>query len=269
MSADIFQTPEDKIQILRVDNWEKLSPKNLLIYGESKSGKTYLALSIIKKHLEENPDSKLYVINTDMGFTHPAKQLGLEKFADRIELYYVKGIKDTIHLINMLKKTVKANDFVLFDLVSWIWDEAQKEFVQQLGGDDVVNFISRAMNSKKSFGLFEGMQWGYVKKLDDMVSSFLVKNPVCNVIAIARVKDSSFDQVFNKQVKTIYDKVGKPDGRKDLMYEFNTIIRLIKNETTGKRSIIITGTRNKELTQFTPIEFTNFEEVYPKIKEVL
>lgn len=249
-------------------NWESLTPKNILIYGESKVGKTYAALELIKSEMAKNPQIKLYVINTDMGFSEPAKQLGLIEYKDRIQYYYTSEIREATNIISELKKKVKPQDYVLFDLVSWIWNEAQQEFIRILGGDDTVSFITNAMKDPKKFGLFTGIQWQSIKKIDAQVTNFLTRNLSCNIIGITGVKGTEMEDIMNKKTQGIYSKVGRPDGRKDLAFEFSTIIRIFRDNENYNRSFVVTGTRAINLKDFVPVKYDEPKEMWKKLEEM-
>lgn len=264
----MFEDVEEKNEKHKLENWEELTPKNILIYGESKVGKTYAALGLIKREMAKNPKIKLYVINTDMGFTEPAKQLGMAEYKDRIEYYYISDIRDATNIISELKKKVKPHDYVLFDLVSWIWSEAQQEFIRILGGDDTVSFITNAMKDPKKFGLFTGIQWQTIKKIDSQITNFLTRNLVCNIIGITGVKDTETEDMMNKKTQGIYSKVGRPDGRKDLAFEFSTIIRIFRDDESYNRSFIVTGTRSVNLKDFVSVKYDEPEEMWKKLEEM-
>lgn len=264
----MFEDVGEKNEKNKITNWEELTPKNILIYGESKVGKTYAALGLIKKELQKNKESKLYIVNTDMGFAEPAKQLGLQELKDRITYYYVTDIRDAISIVSELKHKVKRHDIVLFDLVSWIWSEAQQEELRQVSGDDPVNFMSNAMKDPKKFGMFTGKQWQTVKAVDSQVTGFLTRNLKCTIIGITGVKDTEVEDAMSKSTQGIYSKVGKPEGRKDLSFEFATIIRIFRHNETFQRSFIVTGTRSVNLTDFTPIAYNSPEEIWETIEKM-
>lgn len=245
-------------------DWTKNINKNYLIYGESKTGKTFVATYKIKQMLGKNPEAKAYIFNTDNGFTQPALQNGLDKFAERIVYFPITDLQDTIVLINELKGKVKPHDIILFDLVSWVWDESQKEFINQMGGSDVVNFVKRSMQDDKKFGMFTGIQWQFIKKLDDMITSVLAKYIPCTVICLARVKNIEMEYTISKKKPDVWMEMGRPDGRKDMMYEFSNIIRLIKNEKDD-RQFMIMGTRDKD-SNYQLIDFKTAEEFWNKVE---
>jgi len=137
---------------LEGQDWTNDYSDNMLIYGGPKEGKTTIATAKIREMMDDDKTAICYVINTDKGFTKPAKFNGLdnENYRDRIKYFYVNTIKRAIEVMDAVKEEVQEranpNDIVLFDLLSWSWDEAQKEFVNEISGGEVVGFLTKAMN---------------------------------------------------------------------------------------------------------------------------
>lgn len=226
-------------------DWTTEVHKNYLFYGDSKVGKTYLSMEKIKRVLDSNPKNICYVLNTDMGFAEPAKQYGLDKYKDRIKYFHITDLKQCYSILNNILTTIKPTDILVFDLLAWIWDEAQKEFITELSGGNVIGFVKKGLMDEKKYGLFQGLQWGYIKKLDDLITVKLSRSPVCNVIAITSVKDVSVDYVLNKKKADLWLEIGKPAGRKDIMFDFAEIIKIEKDEK-GQRRYMIVGTRKQD-----------------------
>ena len=216
---------------------------NMIIYGPQKTGKTYVAAEKAKEVLESNPDSTVYVINTDKGWSKPALQLGLDKYKDRIVYEYVNTIKKALKVMQRFKETIKPHDLIIFDLFSWVWDEAQKEFINEVSKGNLTGFIANASGDNSKFGEFSGMQWQYIKRLDDHLSNPLAKNPICNVIAICRSKDVSTGYKIAGKNEDIWCKLGIPDARKDIAYEFANVIRIHKFER-GERKFMVVASRD-------------------------
>ena len=233
-------------------DWTTDFSNNILIYGGPKEGKTTVAACRIREMMDEDPKSICYVINTDKGFTKPAFYVGLNdpKYKDRIKYFYVNTIKRAIDVMTAVKEEVQErgnpNDIVLFDLLSWSWDEAQKEFVNEISGGEVVGFLAKAMKDPSTFGTFEGLQWSYVKKAEDMVSNSLTRNPICRVIALSRVKDVKVGYKIGKKKEDLWYNIGVPDTRKDIVHEFATIIKIEKFSHDGEiyRRFMIVGDRD-------------------------
>lgn len=123
------------------------------------------------------------------------------------------------------------------------------------------------MKDTKKFGMFTGVQWQSIKKVDSLVTNFLTRNLVCNVIGITGAKNTDMEDTMSKSTQGIYSKVGKPTGRKDLAHEFATILRISRNANTYKRTCVITGARKANINDFVPIEYDTPEELWTKIHE--
>lgn len=222
-----------------VYDWTKDYSMNMIIYGPPKTGKTYLAAEKAKEILEENPDSRVYVINTDKGWAKPAIQLGLDKYQDRIVYEYVNTIQKAIRVMQRFKEVIKPHDLIIFDLFSWVWDESQKEFINEISKGNITGFLANASGDNSKFGEFSGIQWQYIKRLDDHLSNPLTKNPICNVIAICRSKDVSTGYKIAGKEEDIWCKLGIPDARKDIAYEFANIIRIQKFKQCIRKFMVV------------------------------
>jgi hypothetical protein len=205
-----------------------------------------------------------------MGFSEPAKQLELTGMKDRIEYYYITTISDAISLIEELNNNdkIKPHDYLIWDLTSWIWEQAQQEYMNVIAGESKLSFIINAGKDPKKFGLYTGNQWTTIKKIDAQVTNFLTRNLKCNVIGITGVKDTEVEDILSKKTQGIYSKVGRPEGRKDLLYEFSTIIRIFRDDESFKRSFIITGTRAVNLKDFKPVEYNDPEEMWKHVEKL-
>jgi len=253
--------------LLKVD-WDKVTVENLLLYGEAGTGKTYLALTRAKKMLENDPNARLFYFSTDMGYRKVVQQPEFEILRKeaynpqtrkgRVFVFEPKTIRDAIKAKELIKPILQPNDLVVFDLVDWIWDAAQYDFLLKITNgnpEQMVEYIESAAQDRKKFGLFEGNMWTYIKTLADQVNEILIRNPISNVIAIAREKEPFALQ----KLDSVWQKFNMPAGQKELRYEFNTIIRL--KFVNGKRHFVVVKSRDRELDE-KEYEFTSGEEFW-------
>lgn len=263
MSWNDIKTPSSGM------DWTKYKSDNYLIYGDSKVGKTYVATAKIKSILDNDKTATAIVINTDMGFAEPAMKYKLDSpnYKDRIKYYYVKTIGDAINVMHKVSKEAKPQDVLLFDLLGWVWEESQNEFVTELGGDNPVGMIVQASNDPKKFGLFEGAKWNFVKKLESLISTKLTRNPICKVIALTGAKDVSAEYAITKKKPDIWFHYGRPSGTKDAKYEFANIIKIEKDDD-GKRYFIVIGTRRGD-TKPVRKEYTTGEDFWSQIESII
>lgn len=249
-----------------VYDWTTDYSMNVILYGPPKCGKTFVAAAMAKQVLDNNKDSKVYVINTDKGWAKPALQQGLQDYKDRIVYEYVNTIQKAMRVMNRFKEIIQPHDLIIFDLFSWVWDEAQKEFVNELSKGNYVGFIAKAMSDSGSFGDFTGIQWQYIKRLDDHISNPLSKNPICNVIAICRSKDVSTGYKIAGKEEDIWSKIGVPEARKDIAYEFANVIRIHKMDS-GSRKFVVVASRDFD-TDWKWRDFSTGEDFWNQIDEM-
>jgi len=239
----------------------------LVIYGDSKVGKTYVGVGKVKQKLKLDETATAWIFNTDMGFIAPAKEMGLNEspYVERIKYFTFNGIDEVVKIISDITPMIKPNDIIMFDLVSWIWEQSQVEYLHKVAGDNVSEHIQDSSKNKNKFGMFSGMEWSAVKMIDKTVTKFLTSNLRCSVIGITSLKDVSMEYAMNKKIKDIWCKEGKPAGRKDLMYEFSTIIKIDKRGK-GKRGFLVVGTRNGDTDGTNWIDFTTAKDFWDKLE---
>lgn len=265
---DIVEKTENNQSV----DWTQFISDNYLIYADSKVGKTFVAVAKIKELLDTNEKTVAYILNTDMGFAEPALKYKLndEKYKGRIVYHQLIDLKKAVTTITDISKKITKDDIILFDLYGWAWEEAQNEFIMELGGPNPIGFIARASEDPAKFGVFTGIQWNYVKKVEDLITAKLTKNPICKIIALTTVKDVSMDYAIGKKKKDIWCELGKPGGKKNAMYDFATTIKLEKEETPSghKRKFMIVATRQED-TKRVWTYYTTGEDFWAKVKNLL
>ena len=256
--------------LLKTD-WTNVVVENILIYGESGTGKTYIALQKAKEILEKDPKARLFYFSTDMGYRKVVQQPEFEILRreaynpqtgeGRVFVFEPKTIKEAIKAKEAIKPILQPNDLVVFDLVDWIWDAAQYDFLLKMTNGNpelMVEYIESAAQDKKKFGLFEGNMWTYIKTLADRVNELLIRNPICSVIAIAREKEPFALQ----QIDNVWQKFNMPGGQKELRYEFNTVVKV--KYVSGKRYFIVVKSRDREIDEKEYEYSENFWELFEK-----
>jgi len=246
--------------------------ETILLYGGAKCGKTWAYCSIIEKYLE-NPEAKIYIMNTDNGVSKTLKQYFGEKsskITERILYVFIASINDAIKNVDEIKKVVKQEDLIIIDLLSDFWEMAQNSFMEEASGGNVVGWIEKMSKDTKTFGLFDGMKWQYIKKLDGYIIDKLITKAPCDVIGICSQKDLEIEKVLskNKMKSQEYESAGaKPSGQPTLANRFNTIIYIGKTDRGEKHYFQIIGDRGA-LTNQGMISFEkNFWETFVKERQ--
>jgi len=234
-------------------------PDKILIYSEPKVGKTHAIASLIEKALNENPDTRFFVIVTDAGFWKTVKRywrirkLDEEKLYNQVSYYSVVDITEVFDILRQIRAEARPNDWLIIDVLSDFWDRAQDKFIESCTDGNFVDLIVEASNDPSRFGVLTGLQWGYCKRLDNTVL-YGVMNPPCNVIATASAKELGGieealggEEKVEKSIGSMYSSfkvVGyRPEGQKRLSYKFDDIVFLGKDKS-GNHYFVIVGSRD-------------------------
>ena len=236
-------------------------PDKILLYSEPKVGKTHAIASLIEKALNENPDTRFFVIVTDAGFWKTVKRywrirkLDEEKLYNQVSYYSVVDINEVFDILRQIRAEARPNDWLIIDVLSDFWDRAQDKFIESCTQDgNVVDLIVEAANDPSRFGTLTGLQWGYCKRVDNTISYYAVINPPCNIIATASAKELGGieealggEEKVEKSIGSMYSSfkvVGyRPEGQKRLSYKFDEIVFLGKDKS-GKHYFMIVGSRD-------------------------
>lgn len=261
-------------------SWLDMSMERILLYGQSKSGKTFAYCSVIEAH----PESKFFLLNTDKGVQRTFQAYfgdKAEELSKRVDYTFVSSIKIIPKWIEKVRKEAKPNDWIIIDLMDAIWEMSQDEFViqsSQAYGGDIVEYILNASKDPKKFGLFEGTKWNYIKRLDGMLSNDLVLNPPCNLLSVARQKDNAVEEIFvdnaiqkgkmdtKPEYLSVTEKIGKrPAGQKNAPYNFETIVYI---GGLKEKYFIIVGDRGEYTFEGKPIKWgRNFWKTFTETRK--
>ena len=250
-------------------SWLDEDKETILLYGESKIGKTWSYCSAIEEIVKEG--SSVYILNTDGGVAKTFKQYFGAKaptLLDKVHYYFIDDITEVHKLIPKLKAQCKPNDWIIVDLMSDFWDMAQNKFIDNVSGGDISKYMIRAESDKQKFGLFSSQMWQYIKKLDNFIADNLVLRPFCNVLAVCSEKDLEIEKIKNKGHLTNPSKdfalIGiKPAGQGRLSYKFSTIVYIGKMDDRNYFRIV--GDRGRTTLKEMNFYATNW---WQKFKEV-
>lgn len=247
--------------------------ETILIYGQPKTGKTYAVCSVIEKAISEGKN--IFYINTDNGFADTAEEYFGDKWEEvkqKINYYQIWDIVKVYKIIDEIRQNARQEDLIVIDLISDFWNMAQHKFIYDLSNGDPVNYMSLASREKNKIGAFQEDKWQYIKKLNDMILRPLIIELPCNVVACCKAKDTDVAKMKIKDAAkqyelSKYDEVGsKPDGPKELPYNFRTIMYLgeLKN---GDRYFIVMGNRGFIKKKDMVIYKNNFYNEFLKLRK--
>lgn len=245
--------------------------ETILLYGKGKCGKTFAVCSAMEKCFESG--GKVYYVNTDNGLKRTFYTYfgdNADKYIPQLEYYFVESINAIPDIVKDIKANVTANDLIVIDLLSSMWELAQQKFIESASGGDFVGYIEKASRDKSKFGMLDSQKWQYIKKLDNIIIQELVIRPLCKVIAICSARSIEHDKLHdNKSVVDRYLSVKhKPGGQPELIYYFNTII-FIGESKNDKQYFITLGDRGQSKPIFTRVSYgRNFWDAFMKYRNV-
>jgi DNA helicase HerA-like ATPase len=229
------------------------SPHSILIYGGSKVGKTFAYCSLIEEEIKADKDKKFYVLSTDNGFFPSFNYyFGSKDKApySNVVVYDAHDARKMLNALEEAEKKVRKKDWIIIDLISDQWEFAQDAYMDMSNmGDKIIDYIFNASKDKKSFGLFEGAKWQYIKRIDHAVSRNLLQKALCNVLGVAAEKDVKAEEAIGgkKEENAPYREFGsRPAGQKTLQYKFNMIFFLDFLPEVNKRFFALIGGRGVE-----------------------
>jgi hypothetical protein len=210
-------------------DWLEKERETMLLYGAPKSGKTFAYCSMIERTIKNG--GKVWILNTDAGVSKTLKQYfgdELEKIKDKITYYLVTDMNNVDKVVKEILALSKENDLVVIDLMSDFWEMAQTKFIDDASGGDIVNYIVKASKDNKTFGLFSGQMWQYVRSLHNKVVSPFTGRTRCDVVAVCAQKELDVEKAITGKIKDKeYETAGaRPAGEPRLAYQFNTIVYL-------------------------------------------
>jgi len=237
-------------------------PEKILLYASTKIGKTHAIASLIEAKLKENPNTKFYAIVTDAGFWKTVlrywrlRKLKIDVLKTHVVYKPVLDLSEIFSVLTEIRSQANPDDWIIIDVLSDFWDRAQDKFIDkccEITGGDMVEWIVQASQDDNKFGLLDGFQWGYCKRLDSTISYYGIMNSPCNVIASASEKqvggmaEAIAGEEKVKKAIPMYDsykRVGfRPDGQKRLPTKFDDIVFLNKTDD-GKHFFVIIGSRD-------------------------
>ena len=237
-------------------------PEKILLYADTKVGKTHAVASLIEAKLKENHNTKIYAIITDAGFWKTVlrywrlRNLNTDILKKQIIYKPILDISDVFPVLTEIRAQANPDDWVVVDVMSDFWDRAQDKFVESCSTGNAMDFtdlIVQAANDPSKFGVLTGMQWGYCKRLDNVISYYFVISPPCNIVCTATQKELggmaeaiAGEEKVKKSLGFMYDsfkEVGfRPEGQKRLPYKFDDIIFLGKSPK--QHFFVVVGSRD-------------------------
>lgn len=207
--------------------------ERVLLYGPTKVGKTYAALSIAAR-----TGARMFYIDADNTL-----DASLPEWTDAdgnipftLEPYQVSSWQEIRDAFREVGKLAGKGDWVVVDLVGTIWTKAQDAYYEKMyAGKDLFDIAEDRLAAAAGVAgasdpSLEGYNWQYVNALyNSCVTKLLLESPA-HVLVIAEAEEmarkSSGDLAERDKAKRqTYGLVGwKPVGQKKLGFQVSTIL---------------------------------------------
>ncbi len=201
--------------------------ERILAFGGAGSGKTHDWLSIANRYAvaarEGRPLGRFYVIDSD--FTVERSMEAYPGVEEVVEFRTTPEWGDYTEAIDLFTKKVTRFDWLVFDMVSPMWEMAQESYIERIFKKDMDEFYVQHREAAKKGGAMDGFKdWSVINKIYKMgVSNHLLR---CqgHLFATAGATPLSGD-LDSKEMKAIYARFGvKPIGQKHLSHQFHSVL---------------------------------------------
>lgn len=209
----------------------KGSAERIIGMGGPGAGKTRVWLTIAEMMRKTHSENHMYVIDTDR-----AADRMLEGFPDlkdwpNLHVHEVYEFGQYLETSDKLRKQVGKGDWMVADLFSTAWDEAQAYYTNEVIGKSRADYFlmkrKEMSESAKNFQPFEGWtDWTVIKPLyAEFANNVLFKHPghvylTTGLKAVDRKQDS-------KDTVQAFGHIGyRPEGEKRAGHAVHTVLML-------------------------------------------
>lgn len=236
--------------------------ERILIYGSFKTGKSFNWLDIARTYEDTGTPGKFYVIDTDFG---AGKLIGEgydyllydedENPDGIIHVYNPLDFQEILTASKDIYRTAKKGDWIVVDMINYLWSEAQDYYIRNVFGEDPENYFLQMRKEVKaaggkdarSFGGQEGTDWGFITKIYNQAEYPLTMKSAANIISIAEERKIDVNRGGTPAKVKQFKKAGgmEPVGQKGIAHRHDTVLRMTKR-ANGQRQLTMAGDRGRE-----------------------
>ena len=233
--------------------------EKILVYGSFKTGKSFLWLDIANTyHKSGNMKPTFYVIDTDFGV---AKMLdeGYQHLEDdgMLKLYNPMDFVELMDASREISKKAKQGDWIVIDMLNYVWEEAQTFYTNNVFGDNMENYfvqmrkevVAAGGHDKRSYGGYEGTDWGFITKIYKQFEFPLTMKSPANVFGVTEERKLDGGRGDSPDKLKQFKAAGgmAPVGQKGIGHRFDTVGRMTRR-ANGQRQLTIVGDKGREET---------------------
>lgn len=236
--------------------------ERILLYGSFKLGKSTCWFDIADTyHRTGNMKPKFYVIDTDFGAGKLLDE-GYQHLEDdgMVTIYNPMDFGDLLRVSKEIFKKAKQGDWIVIDMLSYPWAEAQAFYTEGVFGEDPENYflqmrkevVAKDGHDKRAYGGFEGTDWNFITKIYKQFEFPLSMKSPANVFAVTEERKLDTDRGDTTDKLKQYKNVGgmAPVGQKGIGHRFDTVLRMTQR-VNGQRQITMAGDRGRQRTVWT------------------
>jgi len=243
--------------------------ETMLIYGPSKSGKTWFYCDMINTILEQDAQTvadataagkavqsskpKFYILNTDNGFARTFegyfRAMGKDPPWEQVLSAYTPDPTIARMMVEQASKIAKPNDWVIMDLISDYYSMAKDVFFEEsakAAGVTLDQYIQKIAKTK--VGGLDPSSWALVQRMNNAVAYDPIANPYCNVLGVATEKPIHVSEQYasrqtdaeakdrKMEYLSMFEEAGAlPGGHNELAYKFSTILRMTGSTSDNRQ----------------------------------
>lgn len=244
------------------------SPERILAFGDAGSWKTSHLLNIAKWAARTNSSAQFYIADSDFAI---ARMLpSYPEIIDRVHVYPCYEWTEYMTFQKLVQRQAKPTDWVCVDFISSAWSAVQNYFVDEVFKKDIGNYFLQARKelekTSKNLSALEGWtDWSVINALYKQWVNPLLFRGQYHLYATAKSSQLSSDRrpTEDSNTRQLFLRHGvKPDGQKDLPYQFHTVILTGIDPRSNKRTI--TTIKDREREEQSGLVINNFAVDYLK-----
>lgn len=243
-------------------------PERILSIGDAGSGKTTNALNIARWLVRTKSQSRVYILDTD--FAIPRMLTNYPEIVPIVKLYPCYDWTDYTKASKEILRLAKQTDWVVVDFIGSAWQAVQAYYAEQVFHQQLGNYfleVRKQMDKDKhSLNALDGWtDWQVINPLYRQWINPLLFKGQYHIYATAKADQLSSDKkpTETSRVRQLFSRFGiKPQGQKDLPFQFHTLLINGYDQRTKARTI--TAVKDREREEVSGLPITNFAIDYLK-----
>ena len=242
--------------------------ERILMTGDAGSGKSTGILNIAKFAALTKSTAQFYIADTDFAM---ARMLpSYPQILDRVHIDTCYDWNDLVQFQRKVLTQARPTDWVSIDFIGSAWQYVQSFYVEEIFKKNISNYFIQVRKDlakdDKTLGALEGWtDWTVINKVyKEWINPLLFKGKY-HLYATAKSTQLSSDKkpTEDSNTRQLFARFNvKPEGQKDLPYQFHTVLLCGYDVRSGRRTI--TTVKDREREEVRGLEIKNFAMDYLK-----